>query len=258
MSNAKSIRLTVGTGAAARELAVLQREGGNPGLFWLGGFRFDMTSTKAAALDAFAAERGLAATRFDYSGRGASSGRFEDGTISLWLEESIAVFDAMTTGPQIVVGWSMGGWMALLLAEALHKSKRIVGVILIAPAIDMTRDMWDHFDDTARSEIIEAGALLIPDDNEPYPITHKLIKDGKRHLFGDRPIATGCPVRILHGSADTDIQWQEAAELVTRLTSHDVVFTMMKNGDHQMSRPADLDRLRVEIESLVAEIGDTT
>src|SRR4029077_9101053 len=126
-------RLAVGQGEAARELAVLSREGASPGVFWLGGFRSDMTGTKATAVDRFAAGRGLAATRFDYSGHGRSSGKFSDGTISRWLEEALAVFDRMTEGRQVVVGSSMGGWLALLLTEARHDSKRVAGLVLVAP-----------------------------------------------------------------------------------------------------------------------------
>ena len=257
MDEAKSRRLGVGEGDLARDIAILQRAGGSPGLVWLGGFRSEMTGSKAVAVDAMAAERGWAATRLDYSGCGASGGRFEDGTISRWLEESLAVFEAMTEGPQIVVGSSMGGWLALLMAEALRGSGRVAGLVLIAPAADMTHDlMWEAFDDAARAELEANGIFMVPNEysDEPYPITAALIEDGRAHLFGDRLIETGCPVHILHGAADTDVSWQHGVKLVSHLASDDVVFTLIKDGDHRLSRPEDLERLRAAIDGLAAEI----
>ncbi len=258
MAEAGLVRVTVGSGGAARKIAVLKRAGNAPGLFWLGGFRSDMTGTKSAALDAHAAEHGWAATRFDYSGHGESDGRFEDGTISMWLEDSIAIFDAVTSGPQIVIGSSMGGWLALLMAEALREGGRIAGLVLIAPAADMTHDlMWTQFDDATRAEITANGVFVVPSEysDEPYPITLKLIEDGKRHLFGDRLIETGGPVHILQGAEDTDVPWQHAADLVSHLASDDVVFTMIKDGDHRLSRPEDLVRLMAAVDDLAAEIA---
>src|SRR5690606_13051518 len=187
------IRLTVGEGAAAREIATRMRPGSAPGLFWLGGFRSDMQGTKAEALDRHAEAHGLAMTRFDYSGHGLSGGDFLDGTISRWLEEAQAVF-ARTSGPQIVIGSSMGGWLALLLAEAQRAAgaeSRVAGLILIAPAADMTRAlMWEEMGEAARAELMQAGVLQRPSlyGEEPYPITRKLIEDGDRHLLGERLI----------------------------------------------------------------------
>jgi pimeloyl-ACP methyl ester carboxylesterase len=254
--------LIVGEGAARREIAVIRRDGTTPGLFWLGGFNSDMAGTKALALDAYAAERGLALTRFDYSGHGISGGRFEDGTISRWLEESLAVFD-LTTGPQVIVGSSMGGWLALLLTEAHRASvgdghSRVSGLVLIAPAVDLTRDlMWMEMDETARRELDATGVWRKPSEysDEPYLITRNLIEDGNLHLFGERLIETGCPVHIIQGVADTDVPWQHTTELVSRFASDDVVLTLVKDGDHRLSRPQDIDRMIAAIEGLIAEAG---
>jgi pimeloyl-ACP methyl ester carboxylesterase len=253
-------KLTIGVGGDARDIAVATRKGAAPGLFWLSGFRSDMTGTKALALDAYAADRGLAMTRFDYSGHGVSGGRFEDGTISRWLEESLAVF-GRTKGPQIVVGSSMGGWLALLLTEAHRNSvgpenSRVAGIVLIAPAVDMTRElMWAEMDEAARSTLMTSGVWQRPSEyaDEPDLITKKLIEDGDLHLFGDRLIETGSPVHILQGLADTDVPWRHATALVSRFASDDVVLTLIKDGDHRLSRPEDIERLIAAVEGLVAE-----
>ena len=232
--------------------------GGNPGLFWLGGFRSDMEGSKASAIDAHAARRGLAATRFDYSGHGRSGGRFADGTISRWLEEAEAVFRRFTDGPQIVVGSSMGGWIALLLATRLAGSGRLAGLVLIAPAVDMTRKlMWDTWSAKTRRELETTGVVLQASDyaDEPYPITAGLIEDGDAHLFGETLIETGCPVHILQGTEDSDVPWTHATELVTHFASDDVVLTLVKGGDHRLSRPEDLARLAAAIDGLIAEAG---
>ncbi len=254
MNEPRSHTITVGSGEGSREIAVLQREGGRPGLFWLGGFRSDMTGSKATAIDAHAAANGLAATRFDYSGGGQSGGRFEDGTISRWLEEARAVFDSFAEGPQIVIGSSMGGWIALLLAEALRETARIQGLILLAPAVDMTRTlMWGTWSKSARKAFEATGIHLLPNaySGAPDPITRALIEDGDRHLFGDRLIEVGCPVHILQGMQDKDVPWRHAQALVTRLASDDVVLTLVKDGDHRLSRPEDIERLSAAIDGLI-------
>jgi pimeloyl-ACP methyl ester carboxylesterase len=261
-TEAISAKLTVGSGDAAREIAVATRKGAAPGLFWLGGYRSDMTGTKALALDGYAATRGLAMTRFDYSGHGASGGRFADGTISRWLEESLAVFDR-TRGPQILVGSSMGGWLALLLTEAHRNSvgpeaSRVAGLVLIAPAVDMTRAlMWAEMDEHARQTLMTSGSWQRPSDysDEPDVITKKLIEDGDLHLFGERLIETGAPVHIIQGLADPDVPWRHSTALVSRFASDDVVLTLIKDGDHRLSRPEDIDKLIAAVEGLIAEAG---
>src|ERR1700736_5008833 len=211
--------VTVGTGSTGRDIAVLCRLGGAPGLFWLSGYTSDMNGTKATALDAYAAGSGVASTRFDYSGHGQSGGDFLAGTISDWREEAIAIFDRFTSGPQIVVGSSMGGWLALLLADALRRrgEKRLAGLILIAPATDMTKElMWDRYSKKARKELTTIGIYRRPGeaDRNHNTVTLKLIEDGAKHLFGDRLIETGCPVHILHGTRDDSVPWQLSTALV--------------------------------------------
>jgi pimeloyl-ACP methyl ester carboxylesterase len=244
----------IGTGAAARVIAVRQRAGTAPGLLWLGGFKSDMRGTKAEALDHWARAQGRAYTRFDYSGHGESGGAFADGTIGRWLEESIAVFSTCCHGPQVVVGSSMGGWLALLLLRALRKREKagapsqasVAGLVLIAPAVDFTEElMWKRFPSAVKSEIEQKGFWQRPSDysDEPYLITRRLIVEARDHLmFGDL-IETGCPVRILQGVQDEDVPWNHAVELVSRVARDDVVLTLVKDGDHRLSRPEDIERL---------------
>ncbi len=242
--------LDMGTGSAARRIAVRQREGTTPGLFWLGGFKSDMGGTKAVALDGWAAAQGRACLRFDYSGHGESGGEFSDGTIGRWLDESIAVFSAFATGPQVVIGSSMGGWLALLLMRALKRgatSKAFVaGLVLIAPAVDFTEElMWKKFSPEIRQQIEQTGAWRRPSQysEQPYPITKTLIEEGRNHLLLGGLIEIGCPVRILQGVKDEDVPWQHAVELTSRLAHDDVVLTLVKDGDHRLSRPEDIERL---------------
>jgi pimeloyl-ACP methyl ester carboxylesterase len=244
--------LDIGQGELARRIAVRKREsaGTDPGLVWLGGFMSDMGGTKAVALDQWAGARGRTCLRFDYSGHGESGGRFADGTISRWLEEGLAVFDAYCEGPQIVVGSSMGGWLALLLARELRRAPRLraslAGLVLIAPAVDFTEAlMWQRFPDEIKREIETTGSWKRPSQysDQPYLITKGLIEDGRRHLLLGGLIETGCPVRILQGVQDPDVPWDHAVELVSRLAQDDVVLTLVKDGDHRLSRPEDIERL---------------
>ena len=241
-----------------RRIAVRARAGSAPGLLWLGGFNSDMKGTKALALDAWAAEHGRACVRFDYSGHGESGGKFIDGTIGRWLEESLAVFEQFCRGPQVVIGSSMGGWMALLLArEAAKRSQgaSMAGLVLIAPAPDFTEElMWKGFSPAIRQEIESKGVWMRPSeygDGSPYPITRALIEDGRHHLLLGGSIEVGCPVRILQGAKDPDVPWRHAFSLAQRLPADDVVLTMIQDGDHRLSRPQDIAR----IIAAVAEIG---
>jgi pimeloyl-ACP methyl ester carboxylesterase len=241
--------LPIGTGAAERSIAVRTRAGAAPGLFWLGGFKSDMKGTKAEALDRWAGETGRACTRFDYSGHGESSGAFSDGTIGRWLEESVGVFDAFAHAPQVVVGSSMGGWLALLLVRELNRRAPrhpVTGLVLIAPAVDFTEElMWKRFPAAVKEEITRVGVWARPSaySDEPYPITRSLIEEGRSHLLLGGMIETGCPVRILQGVQDEDVPWQHAVELVARFARDDVVITLVKDGDHRLSRPEDIERL---------------
>jgi pimeloyl-ACP methyl ester carboxylesterase len=241
--------LQVGTGASARSIAIRARPGGAPGLFWLGGFKSDMKGTKAEALDHWAANSGRAMIRFDYSGHGESGGSFTAGTIGRWLEESLAVFETECRGPQVVVGSSMGGWLALLLSPALALRQRaadVSGLVLVAPAVDFTEVlMWQRFPAEVKREIEEKGAWMRPSQysEEPYPITRGLIEEAREHLLLGGMIETGCPVRILQGVQDPDVPWQHAVDLTSRFARDDVVLTLVKDGDHRLSRPEDIERL---------------
>jgi len=222
---------------------------GGPGLFWLGGFKSDMKGTKAAALDEWAQSQGRACIRFDYSGHGESGGDFTGGTIGRWLEESVAVYRQFAKEQQVVIGSSMGGWLALLLARKLRKHKAaapMAGMVLIAPAVDFTEElMWKKFSQSIKEEIEQKGAWMRPSlySEQPYPITKKLIEEGREHLMLGGLIETGCPVHILQGVQDPDVPWRHAQELVARFARDDVVLTLIKDGDHRLSRPEDIERL---------------
>ena len=246
--------MAVGAGMEARKIAyrtVAARGAGadRPGIVWLGGFKSDMTGTKAVALERFAQEAGRACLRFDYSGHGESGGDFEAGTISRWLEESLAVFRARTSGPQILIGSSMGGWIALLLARALAaagEENRVAGMVLIAPAVDFTQAlMWPNLSDDARREIETTGRWLRPSQYspDPYPITKALIEDGKKHLLFDTEIRTYGPAHVLQGMLDPDVPWRHALALVEHLADDPAVLTFVRDGDHRLSRDEDIARL---------------
>jgi pimeloyl-ACP methyl ester carboxylesterase len=243
--------LHIGDGAARRGIAVRAQAGAAPGLFWLGGYKSDMKGTKAEALADWAAQAGRACVRFDYSGHGESEGAFTDGTIGRWLADSLAVFDACCAGPQILIGSSMGGWLALQLTRALKQRGRdgaasIAGMVLIAPAVDFTEElMWKRFSPEIKRELEATGVWTRPSQYspEPYLVTRQLIEEGRNHLLLGGLIETGCPVRILQGVEDPDVPWRHAVELTSRLASDDVVLTLVKDGDHRLSRPEDIERL---------------
>jgi pimeloyl-ACP methyl ester carboxylesterase len=239
----------VGAGPSARRIAVRIRDGAAPGLLCLGGFKSDMGGTKAVALDTWAGEHNRRCIRFDYSGHGESGGDFAEGTIGRWLEESAAVFERFAKGPTVLIGSSMGGWIALLLARELKQRKTagsVAGMVLIAPAADFTEElMWKKFPPEIKRQIEAEGRWLRPSQysEEPYAITRGLIEDGRKHLLLGGLIETGCPVRILQGVQDPDVPWQHAIELSSRLARDDVVLTLVKDGDHRLSRPEDIERL---------------
>jgi len=245
MNGSDPIFLTLET----RRIAVHPRSGDSPGLFWLGGFKSDMQGTKAQALDRWAQAHGRACLRFDYSGHGESGGDFKDGTIGRWLAESLAVYTTLAKGPQVVIGSSMGGWLALLLARALREKKSgppIAGMVLIAPAVDFTEElMWKKLSPEVKRQIETQGSWQRPSQysDAPYSITRALIEEGRNHLLLSGLIETGCPVRILQGVQDADVPWQHAVELSSRLARDDVVLTLVKDGDHRLSRPEDIERL---------------
>jgi len=232
-------------------LAYRQREGAGPGVVWLGGFRSDMLGTKAGFLDDWAAREARAFLRFDYSGHGESDGAFEDGSIGEWAADALAAFDALTDGPQVLVGSSMGGWIATLLAK--QRAERIAAIVFIAPAPDFTEMlMWPSFTDTQRETIMRDGRLEQPSDysDEPEVITKKLIEDGRSHLVMTGAVPIRCPVRILQGMKDDAVPYAHALALAEQLESDNVEVTLSKNGDHRLSEPADLERLTSALQSL--------
>jgi pimeloyl-ACP methyl ester carboxylesterase len=242
--------LSVGSGPDQRCIAYLSQPAalaGKPGLVWLCGLKSEMTSTKASAVAEWATGQGRACFRFDYSGHGQSEGRFEDGTVSRWLEETRAAFIGLTRGPQVLIGSSMGGYMALLLlrallAEAPGAAARIAGLVLIAPAWDMTELMWQRFPESARRDITEKGVYLRPSSygDGPYPITRAFIEDGRKHLIGSQPFDPGRPVHIIHGLQDPDVPWEHTLDLVAHMTGDWARVAAVPDGEHRLSRPEDI------------------
>jgi len=239
--------IKVGKNAETRRIAVLKDEGSGPGLLWLSGFKSDMSGSKAAALAGWGRDHGREVVRFDYSGHGQSGGTFEEACVSDWLAEAEAVFDEFCRGETMLVGSSMGGWIALLLALSRKATARIKGLVLIAPAVDFTEElMWkQRFSDEIRRTILDEGRWAQPSDysEEPYVITRKLIEDGRKHLLFGKPLHLGCPVTILQGGEDPDVPASHARRLVEALPRDDVTFTLVPDGDHRLSRPQDIDLL---------------
>ena len=229
---------TLAVGSAS--IAFRRTEGSSPGVLFCGGFQSDMTGTKAAALEAWAKAEGRAFVRFDYQGHGVSSGRFIDGTIGGWAEDARAVFDHCTAGPQIIVGSSMGAWIMLLLA--LSRPERVAGLVGVAAAPDFTEDLiWGTLATDQRLELLDNEVLRLPSDyGEPTAITLRLIDEARRHLLLRGPIALACPVRLLHGMMDVDVPWVTSVRLAERLAAPDVRLTLVKDGDHRLSRDPDI------------------
>ena len=258
MSEASLKSITVGNGPAERRIAVRLREGQAPGVVWLGGFKSDMQGTKAVALDEWAARTGRACLRFDYSGHGESGGAFTDGTIGRWLEDSVAVFESFATGPQIVVGSSMGGWMALLLARELRRRAAsgaklrgsLAGMVLVAPAPDFTD--WG-FSADEKMYLLQHGRLERPNPYGPAPTvyTRRFWQSGEanRLMFGE--IAITCPVRFLQGQKDVDVPWHRTCRLAEMLASSDVQTWLVKDGDHRLSRDTDVALLIRAVEDVL-------
>ncbi|MGK2742119.1 alpha/beta hydrolase [Tepidicaulis sp. LMO-SS28] len=242
----------------SEEIAYLKEEAGKKGragLVWLGGFKSDMTGTKAEALATHARKAGHAYLRFDYFGHGASSGHFAEGTVGRWKEDALAAIDELTEGPLVLVGSSMGGWMALL--AALARLERVKGLVLIAPAPDFTEElMWKRFSPQIKETLQRDGVYLEPTQyaDEPNEITLKLIEEGRNHLLLGKPIPLTCPVRILQGMADPDVPWQHAVTLAETLESEDVLLSLSKNGDHRLSTPEDIARLEAAVDEVLARV----
>ncbi len=249
-----------------RRIAYRQRAAGrgaeSAGVVFLGGFRSDMTGTKAEHLDAWCAEQGRSFLRMDYTGHGESSGRFEDGAIGDWADDAFEAVTRLTEGPQIVIGSSMGGWISLLLIRRLQRelgrevaAKRIVGFVGIAAAPDFTEDsMWAGFSDAQKTALVAEGRVELPSDysDEPYVITQRLIEDGRTNLVLRDPLAIDAPVRLLQGDRDTDVDLSVALRLLEHIDADDALLTIIKGSDHRLSEPTDLALLEQAIESIRA------
>ncbi len=254
--------ITVGAAGDTREIALLSRDARDdddaPTLVWLGGYRSDMTGTKAVELDRFAAEHGLACIRLDYSGHGASKGDFNKGTISRWLEETIAVLRYKAPKRIVVIGSSMGGWIALRLIDELRKDKtgpQVSGLLLIAPAPDFTAELIEpNLSDAEKTSLVERGYFEEPSEysSEPNIFTRDLIEDGRNNLVLHGIIETGCPVHILQGMKDDDVPYTHALKLLEHLPIDDVVLSLIRDGDHRLSRPQDIERMLAAVKSLAA------
>lgn len=227
------------------------KSGGRIGLVFLAGFMSDMTGAKAMALESHCRSRGRAYVRFDYSGHGESSGAFTDGTLTSWLADTLAVIDELTAGPIVLVGSSMGGWIAPL--AALQRRDRVRGLVGLAAAPDFTEDLlWDTLGEEARKTLEVEGVFHMESDygDAPYPITMAMIEDGRNHLLLRGPVALSCPVRLIHGMRDPDVPAEMSIRLAERLTSEDVIVTLVKSGDHRLSGEADIERLLTTVEDL--------
>lgn len=242
--------------AQGRRLAFHQSPavGAGPGIVFLGGFMSDMEGTKAVHLEAWAKARGQAFLRFDYSGHGRSSGAFSDGCIGDWFEDAVAAISSLTTGPQILVGSSMGGWLSLLCAREMPG--RIAGLITIAAAPDFTEDsMWAGFDAAQRQKILDTGQIEIPSDyGAPYVITRRLIEDGRTRLVLRTPLALPFPTRFLQGTADRDVDMSVALRLLEHAEGPDMRLTLVKGADHRFSDDRCLDLITKSVEEVLTKI----
>jgi len=231
------------------QLAWRRIRGEGPTVVWLGGFMSDMAGTKAQALADWALEEGRNYLRFDYSGHGESDGRFAECTITRWREDSLAVIHALTEGPLVLVGSSMGGWLSCLVAAAIPE--RIGAMVLIAPAADFTQKlMAPNLPPEAVKALKEEGVWYRPSEygDGPYPITRELLEDGARWSILEGSVPIEAPVRILQGGEDPDVPWRHALELANQIKGEDVVFTLIRDGDHRLSRPQDIERLLGAVE----------
>lgn len=255
--------LVAGEGARRRRIAYLAQpaaRAGAPGLLWLIGLKSDMASTKAEALAQWAQARGIAMTRFDYSGHGRSSGRFEEALIGDWLEEAEAVFKTVTTGPQVVIGSSTGAHIALLLLrrlmrEAPGEASRVKGLVLIAPAWDLTEElMWKKMTPDARRTLMEEGTYVEPSDYDPqgYRISRQFIEEGRNHLLARQPFDPGRPIEILQGLQDTSVPAEHARELLGFIEGGWASITEIPDGEHRLSRPQDLELIYKLVEKVLS------
>jgi pimeloyl-ACP methyl ester carboxylesterase len=233
------------------KLAYSFQPGRGPTVVFLPGYKSDMAGTKAVDLAAFCTARGQAYLRLDYSGHGASGGDFMDGTIGVWLADALKVIDAATKGPLVLIGSSMGGWIALLAALALKE--RVAGLVGIAAAPDFSESLvWEELSFEERTEVMDKGFIMRPNPyGDDYPFTRALIEDGRTRLLLDKPIPLTCPVRMLHGQADNEVPWELSLRVAEQAESQDVRVVLVKDGDHRLSRPEDLALLRETVAGLL-------
>ena len=240
-------------------IAFQKRDGVNPGLVWLGGYRSDMGGTKAAHIDNFAERTGRAFLRHDYSGHGQSEGSAHDGTISQWVRQSLAVFRAQSSGPQILIGSSMGGWIALRMMAELGKTnerQRIAGLVLIAPAPDFTIDLIEpNLTETHRKDLAEKGYFEEGSEylSEPNRFSQAFLDDGRANKVMDGIIETHCPVHILQGMQDADVPYQHALKLAAHFPKDSLTMSLIPDGDHRLSRPQDLAMLDKAVSAMLTQ-----
>jgi Predicted hydrolases or acyltransferases (alpha/beta hydrolase superfamily) len=236
-------------------LAYVQSPGKTPGVVFLTGYKSDMTGQKAVRLEEFCRAQGRAFVRFDYYGHGASSGEFVDGTIGRWRDDTVRVLDELTAGPQVLVGSSLGGWIMLL--TALVRPARIAGMVGVAAAPDFTEDLIPLLLSPSDKATLEAGRIVnlaSVYDPEPTPVNKRFIDDGRKHLVLRGEIALDCPVRLIHGMHDRDVPWETSMRLLERLRAPSVELTLVKDGDHRLSREEDLDRLCAVLDQLLKRL----
>jgi pimeloyl-ACP methyl ester carboxylesterase len=236
-----------------RRIAHHLSEGALPGVVFMGGFKSDMTGAKALALEAYCRKRGQRFLRFDYTGHGQSSGKFIDGTIGSWKRDALDVLDRLVPGENILVGSSMGAWLALL--AALEHKKMVVGLVGIASAPDFTEKLiWQQLKSQQQKQLLEEGIYHAPScyGEDPYPITRALIEEGRNHLLLDGPIDLNIPVRLIHGTRDEDVPWQMATQLMERLASSDVALQLVKDGGHRLSEPQQLELICRTVDAILA------
>jgi len=254
-ADSPSVRSQILTRPDGATIAYRRSPGKSPGVMFLGGFRSDMTGTKATALEAMCRERKRAFVRFDYFGHGESSGDFTDGTIGRWTEDAIGVLDQVTEGPQVLVGSSMGGWIMLL--AALAQPGRVAALVGIAAAPDFTETlMWERYPPEIRAKLERDGVHYEPSeyDDGPTPITMKLITEARTHLLLDRSIAIHCPVRLIHGMRDEAVPWGHSLLIRDVLLAHRVTLTLIKDGDHRLSRDNDLRLIGRIVNAMCEEV----
>ncbi|MEM1340918.1 MAG: alpha/beta hydrolase [Pseudomonadota bacterium] len=239
--------------STGRRLAYNLSEGSGPGVVFLGGFASDKAGSKALFLEDYCRKRGRAYLRFDYSGHGTSSGAFTDGAIGDWAEDAYAALSALTQGPQVIVGSSMGGWISLLLAKRCPE--RFAGLVTIAAAPDFTEDsMWSWMDDAQKTQLLEEGAVELPSDyGAPYTITRRLIEEARDHLVLRTQLSLPMPVRMLQGSADTDVDQSVALRLLAHVAGDNIRLEIVKGADHRFSEPPLLALIAAKIEEVLAD-----